>query len=499
MSVSFQHIPDNLRVPLFYAELDNSQASFFQIQQRALLIGQKLDEAEAEANAPALVTSVAEVKDLAGRGSILAHMMETYRQNDGFGEVWILPVADDSAGVKATGSVQITSGPTAAGTLNLYIAGQRVRIGVEEDDSAEDVASALAEEINDEDDLPVTASAEIDTVTITAKNAGTLGNDIDLRLNYRGRLGGETTPQGMSVEITAMSDGSGDPELGDALANLGDKEYDFVASPYTDSANLDLIDETWSDQTGRWAWDKQIYGHVWSAKQGTVSELSTFGNSRNGPHVTVMGYDGSPTPPWRWAAAMAGQAAKSIRNDPARPLQTLPLVGLLPPASDDQFEISERNILLFDGVATHYVDDGGMVRIERSITTYRVNAFGQPDPSYLDVTTMATLTAVLRRLRAVITQKFPRHKLANDGTRFGPGQAIVTPNVIRAELIAQYSEMEFLGLVENIDAFKDNLIVQRNADDPNRVDVVYPPDLVNQLRVFAVLAQFRLRYPPEIE
>jgi len=39
-----------------------------------------------------------------------------------------------------------------------------------------------------------------------------------------------------------------------------------------------------------------------------------------------------------------------------------------------------------------------------------------------------------------------------------------------------------------------NLIVERNADDPNRLDVLLPPDLVNQLRVFAVLAQFRLQY-----
>ncbi|MNT86118.1 Phage tail sheath protein [compost metagenome] len=70
----------------------------------------------------------------------------------------------------------------------------------------------------------------------------------------------------------------------------------------------------------------------------------------------------------------------------------------------------------------------------------------------------------------------------------------MTPNVIRGELLAEYAAMEDEGLVENAKAFAANLIVERSATDPNRLNVLLPPDLVNQLRVFAVLAQFRLQY-----
>ena len=70
----------------------------------------------------------------------------------------------------------------------------------------------------------------------------------------------------------------------------------------------------------------------------------------------------------------------------------------------------------------------------------------------------------------------------------------MTPKIIKAELIAQYRFDEFLGRVENARAFKENLIVERDANDPNRINVLYPPDLINQLRIFAVLAQFRLQY-----
>ena len=47
-----------------------------------------------------------------------------------------------------------------------------------------------------------------------------------------------------------------------------------------------------------------------------------------------------------------------------------------------------------------------------------------------------------------------------------------------------------------MDAFKQFLIVERDPIDPNRINVLLPPDLVNQLRIFAMLVEFRLQYSP---
>ncbi|MEB0312202.1 phage tail protein, partial [Pseudomonas sp. 10B1] len=85
-----------------------------------------------------------------------------------------------------------------------------------------------------------------------------------------------------------------------------------------------------------------------------------------------------------------------------------------------------------------------------------------------------------------------RVKLAANGTRFAPGSAIVTPNIIRADLIAQYLTMEFNGYVQDSAAFAKALIVEKNSLNPNRVDVLSPATLINQLRIFALLEQFRL-------
>ena len=57
--------------------------------------------------------------------------------------------------------------------------------------------------------------------------------------------------------------------------------------------------------------------------------------------------------------------------------------------------------------------------------------------------------------------------------------------------------MERAGIVENYDLFKQYLKVERDATNPNRINTLFPPDYVNQLRVFAVVNQFRLQYQEE--
>jgi phage tail sheath gpL-like len=160
----------------------------------------------------------------------------------------------------------------------------------------------------------------------------------------------------------------------------------------------------------------------------------------------------------------------------------------------DQFNFVELNSLASSGLAIMKAGSDTQPMILREQTMYQLNLWGASDDAYELVTTLATLAKLMRNQKHEITTKFPRHKLADDGTKFGPGQAIVTPGIIKAELVSQYQIDMYNGLVENLPAFKQNLIVERDSNDPNRANVLYPPDLVNQLRIFAVLNQFRLQY-----
>ncbi|KWN77062.1 phage tail sheath subtilisin-like domain-containing protein [Burkholderia stagnalis] len=492
MTIAFKNIPSNLRVPLFYAELDNSKANTGATTQRALIIGQMTSSGTGTPNTPQISQGATEAKTIGGQGSMLALMTAAYRAADPFGEVWYLPLADDPAAIAASGSIAITAAATANGTLNTYIAGQRVTLSVTSTQTTAQIATALAAAINAVGDLPVTATASTSTVTITAKNKGLAGNDIDIRLNYRGAAGGETTPAGLALTITAMSGGTTNPSLTTGLANLLDQPFDFIVMPYTDSTSLDAIKSFLSSTTGRWSWSKQIYGHAFAAYRGTLGALTTFGTGRNDEHVSVMGFYDSPSPAWVWAADVAGTSASALRADPARPLQTLALSTVLAPPLASRFALTDRNTLLWDGISTFTVAQDGTVAIENLITTYQLNSFGQPDNSYLEVETLFTLAYVLRQLQSVVTSKYARMKLAADGTRFAPGSAIVTPGIIKADLIAQYQTLEYDGFVQKSQQFAQGLIVQQNSTNPNRVDVLYPAVLIDQLRIFALLMQFSL-------
>lgn len=494
MGVQFNEIPSNIRTPLFYVEFDASQTGFAAAIAPSLLIGQKLSAGAAVADVAVQVSGVEQAKGLFGAGSMLARMVEFYRKNDSVGELWCLPLADDGAAVAATGSVAITGPATKAGTLVLYVAGQRVRLGVSAGDSATAIGDALAALINADSDLAVTATAVTGTVTLTSRHKGELGNDIDLRVNYLGAFGGEALPAGVTVVITAMAGGATNPDITNALAALGDELFDHIGCPYTDTANLEALEDALGHAAGRWAWDRQIYGHAYTARRGSVAALGAFGNGRNDPHTSVMGFDKSPSPVWAVAAALTGQASRALNIDPARPLQTLALVGLLPPAQADRFTLQERNVLLYDGISTFTVGDDGTVRIELLISTYQKNAFGDPHDAWLVVNTPATLTRSMRLFRSRITTKFARHKLANDGDN-SLGDNVATPSIIRAELLAEARAQVRAGLLESYEAFASSLIVERAEADPNRVNVLMRPDLVNQLRIFAVRNQFLLQTP----
>lgn len=497
-AISFNYIPANVRVPLFYAEMDNTQAGYFAQNKRALLIGQKLATGTAAVNTPFLVSTPDMAKTLFGTGSMLARMHALYRLQDSFGEVWCIAVADAGGGANATGTITVTGPATAAGTICLYIASQKVTVGVASGDTANSIATNINTAINAATDLPVTGSVATNVVTLTCRWKGATGNDISILDSFRGWAGGESLPTGVALAYSGsglLTGGATNPTLaGNAITAMGDDEYDFVIHPYTDSTSLDAFQTEYNDSVGRWAWSRQVYGHCYTALRGTLSALTTAGALRNDPHHTIAGIDNDcPNPAWEYAAAYGGANSVCIQVDVARPTQTTLLNGILAPRAGKRFILTERQSLLNYGIATSFVS-GGQLRVERAITTYQKNSWNQADPSYLDSETLHTLAEITRRLRNVITQKYPRHKLANDGTRFGAGQAIVTPKVIRGELIAEYADMEEEGLVENATLFAKYLIVERDSNNPNRLNVLLPPDLVNQLRIFAMLNQFRLQY-----
>jgi hypothetical protein len=133
-------------------------------------------------------------------------MVDRYRQTDNFGTVYLLPLADDGAGVAATGTIVFTGPATAAGTLPIYIGEEIVNVGVTSGMASTAIATAVGAAINANPYLPVTwRRCPTSTVTLTAKNKGLAGNDIQINIAYGGAPAGKSVPAGVTATITAMA------------------------------------------------------------------------------------------------------------------------------------------------------------------------------------------------------------------------------------------------------------------------------------------------------
>ena len=488
--VSFSQVPANTNVPGVYAEIDSGRAGAGAVEFRSLLIGQRLAAGSVAAELPTLVGGAADAQAKFGAGSMLAIMAEAFIRQNANGELWAVALDDAAGAVQGTTTVTVSAAATGAGTIALYIAGRRVSVGISGAMTTAQVATAIDTAVKaagggTAGTLPVSSAASGSVVTLTNRNGGA-SVDIDVRHSYQLD---EALPPGVGLAIAVGTAGATDPDITDATDAVDGEKFNIIGHPYNAASSMASLEAVLDS---RWDASHQIDGAACTAYRGTAAAATTYGNARNSEFSVVMGISTSPMAVSEWAGAVAGAAALAGSADPARPFQTIALRGILPAPLQDRFTYTERNALLSDGIATHSVDRSGRVAIERLVTTYQETTGGVPDRAFMDLNTVLTASFVRADFRARMTTKFARFKLADDDGRFGPGQPIMTPRQGRAEAIAIFRSWEDQGLVENADGFKAGLVVERNANDRNRLDFLLPPDFVNQLRVIAANISFQL-------
>ena len=486
MAISFTQVPANALVPFTYVEIDGSQAGATTVGFRTLLIGQRLAAGSVPALAPRVIGTVTDAQAFWGANSMMAHMAEKFIRNSPVAELWGVALDDSAGATSPTVTVTATAAATSAGTIALYIAGRKLAVNIQSGNTVNQIATAINTAVGAADNLPVTSAVAGAVVTLTHRNAGLI--DLDVQINYQPD---ESLPGGVAINIASAA-GAGTPDISDALDAVGDEKFDLIVHAYPDAASLVILEDELAE---RWGPSLQLDGVgicSYKSANGTSAEATTFGNVRNSQYSMIVGHQLSPTPTYELSAAIAGAIAQPAANDPARPFQTLQVLGVLPPKVEQRWTHSQRNVVLSDGIATYNVDTGGQVKLERLVTTYQTSAAGVADRAFLDVNTLLTLSYIRADWRAYFSTKYGRFKLADDGTRFGPGQPVMTPSLGRAECIGRFGSWEERGLVENAEAFKAALVVERNADDSNRLDFLMRPDLINQLRVSGTQISFAL-------
>lgn len=204
----------------------------------------------------------------------------------------------------------------------------------------------------------------------------------------------------------------------------------------------------------------------------TLSSSTTLATALNAGAISIALLPGTTSSARQVAAAYAAMIASE--EDPARPLNTLPLAGINAPAINHRLGRTEQETALANGITPLEVGAGDVVQIVRAVSTYTTSAAGAEDVSLLDLTTMRTLYYVRNACRTRIRLRFPRAKLSSK-----------TPAAVRGELLDVLKKLEELEIVEEVDVNAAGLVVERSTQDANRLNSSIPADVVNGLHVFA--------------
>ncbi len=487
MTIAFNLFPQNFAVPGLYAEYDASrmQTGTQVLPQKILLLGQKLAAGTAPAEIAVRATSADDAGRLAGRGSMLHQMAIAAFALNASIPVYLLPFADAAGATASERDITVTGSPTAAGTVALYVGGRRYGVNIASGATPTAVASSIAAAVNADDLRYADAVSVAGVVTLEARNAGLDAGVIDVRTNL---YDDERAVPGLTVAIGALTPGVGNPVIAAALTALGDQWFPTIATGYTDAVNYTALLAELASRNGP---IRQIEGIAFAAARDTVANLITAAQARNSPMLSLLDAHDVLELPYVAAASAAYTQASSAQNDPAMPEQTLEMPALTGVPETQRRNILERQQLIVAGVSTLLVDSGGTVRAERYTSTYRLNSFGVEDKSQFDVIPFRLWAQTRFTLRQLFTGKYARYKLGRDGSR---GPNVMTPSLATSECVAMYSSFIDLGWYEGgtaFEQFKREVQAEIASDDPNRLNILFPPDFMNQLRVTAVLVQPR--------
>lgn len=462
-NISFEKIPASIRKPGKYFEFNTKLAvrTLPANAQRVLVIGQRLAAGSVPALTAVDVYSDAEAAAYFGEGSIAHRMARAAIKAYAYLALTVIALDDPQAGVKASGTVTLAGTATGSGLVTLQVGDDLVQVAAASGNAAADIAAALAAQAAKQPDLPVTAAAAGGVLTLTAKHAGELGNQIPLAAT--------SDAAGITATPAAMSAGAGTPDIASALAAAFGAGHDILIVAGNSQAELTALRTHLDAVSGPLEQRGAIgiYGVT-----GTLAQGTTLAGQINSGRISGGLLPYSPSLPWEVGAAYGAVVASE--EDPARPLNTLPLTGIAVPPLDKRLGRVEQETSLHNGCTPLEVGPGGVVQIVRAVSTYTLDPQGVEDVSLLDLTTIRTLDYVRKAVRERISLRFPREKLSAR-----------TPDKVRSEILDVLVKLEDLEIVEEVAANKDGVVVERDLQDVNRLNAKIPVDIVNGLHVFA--------------
>lgn len=462
MGIDTPTIPPNLLKPGVYAELNPyaGSAGLPTNVQKLLLICQRLSTGTIAQGVLQQALTEAEAATYWGAGSV-AHLMvaRALAVSQDF-PLFVIGMDDAAASAAAAATLTLTAAAAGAGTLVLWIGARRVDVGVVAGDDASTLATRTRAAINAIPSLPVTAAGAAGAVVLTAKNKGTVGNQLVLRA--------VNTASGVTLSAAKVvfAGGATDPDIkAIALDVAYPSQFHIVAIQSNLQADI-LKLKTHLESASSAVEMREGRGVAAASPTDTLSATTTVATAINHERVSLAYARGSYSTGYELAASVG--AVMAAQPDPARPFNGAVLPGIAVPDVADRLTRTEQESLLAAGATPIEVDGQGCA-IVRLVTT-RTSISGTPDVTLLDTGVIASLDYFRFAWRGRMRQKFPQAK-NNENTR----------RSIKEQTIDVMKRLEDLEILQNVDEYKGRVDVQSDANMPGRARVAIPAPVVRGL------------------
>ena len=407
------------------------------------------------------------LRNLVGAGSPMAKALEVCNKFSPNGEVTIIPLAEVGGGTAATGSIVVSGSVTNPSDVKFLIGGSDdvFQISVVTGDTPTTVATKIRAAINAKATCLIGASGTGATVTLTAKQKGTHGNDFTL-LVYPKPL----NVSGLSFALTAFSGGATDPVFPSLSSTVGDIRYDSVVIL---TANPTVIAQYNTEMESRFNAPKQVLnGLVIACKPALQADFdgltANLKNSKSLAYMVVKKVDtathkGLSSKRYAFEDACIFGAYRQLRytagafltpyvqnsglldtvggvQQSTKPYTNTILAGWELPEIGTEFSSAEIELAKDKGlfvIGTHR--SGQYLTFSETVTPYRLNTQGVEDDSFKYIETVDTITHARQYIVDYLASNYSQSALATNTNV--AGFAVATPKTIEAGMITAFATL----------------------------------------------------------
>lgn len=436
---------------------------------KVLVLGQKL--AGGSATAGVLQTNIiseTQINSLFGRKSHIAKKLRAVLKNLSISrkkpQIDAIALSDDGASVKASGTFTFTGTATESGIIEVYIDSKingKYSISVVSGDTADVIGGKLATLVNANLDANYTASNATGTVTITAENGGTNGNQI--RLGFDGEVAGIT----LAKSANYLGSGATDPSLTGLFDAIDGIQYQTIDYPSVwDLSTLSTLTEA------RFNVDNEIlYSQGFTFKIDTYANLDTLLDGLNEKTICVgfskLGGGIFENPDvinsqfcaYRGLLFTEGSNVTSLNAGNGQnegsirwasiPYFNMPFINLPVIPQGEGFTEAERQELEASGGWTFENNNSNTTLLTRAVkTTYKTNELGNADATFIYLNRMDSLTIAREYHFNGIKTEYPKHTMTNASNVPAGAKAFVTKGDFIATMVGFYNDLVEIGIFE---------------------------------------------------